>query len=110
VIRDQLRPIVQKRSQQRHDETKDRRAVLLRIICAVARGVSFSTRVEKREDLACALTEALARDAPALVEVLVDRQELSMSPAINLEQAWGFSHYMILGRTKRKGRRTDRSG
>jgi pyruvate dehydrogenase (quinone) len=42
-----------------------------------------------------ALAEALAHDGPVLVEVLVNRQELSMPPTISLEQALGFSLYMI---------------
>ena len=55
----------------------------------------FGRRVEKPEELKGALTEAIAHDGPALVEVLVHRQELSMPPTISLEQAWGFSLYMI---------------
>jgi pyruvate dehydrogenase (quinone) len=55
----------------------------------------FSTRVERPEGLNPALTAALAHDGPALVEVLVHRQELSMPPTISLDQAWGFSLYMI---------------
>jgi pyruvate dehydrogenase (quinone) len=52
-------------------------------------------RVEKPEDLLPALTKALAHDGPALVEVLVNRQELSMPPTIKVEQALGFSLYLI---------------
>jgi pyruvate dehydrogenase (quinone) len=52
-------------------------------------------RVEKPEELAPALKEALANDGPAMVEVLVNRQELSMPPAITAEQAKGFSLYMV---------------
>jgi pyruvate dehydrogenase (quinone) len=55
----------------------------------------FGIRVEKPEELRPALTEALAHDGPALIEVLVNRQELSMPPTISLEQALGFSLYMI---------------
>jgi pyruvate dehydrogenase (quinone) len=55
----------------------------------------FGVRVENPEDLRRALVEALAHDGPALVEVLVNRQELSMPPTISLEQALGFSLYMI---------------
>src|ERR1700723_3767323 len=55
----------------------------------------FGVRVEKPEELRPALTKALAHDGPALVEVLVNRQELSMPPTISLEQALGFSLYMI---------------
>jgi len=55
----------------------------------------FGVRVEKPEELRPALTEALAHEGPALIEVLVNRQELSMPPTISLEQALGFSLYMI---------------
>jgi pyruvate dehydrogenase (quinone) len=52
-------------------------------------------RVEKPEDLSAALKDALSHDGPALVEVLVNRQELSMPPTITAEQVKGFSLYMI---------------
>jgi pyruvate dehydrogenase (quinone) len=55
----------------------------------------FGARVEKPEELRPALTEALAHDGPALVEVVVNRQELSMPPTISLDQALGFGLYMI---------------
>jgi pyruvate dehydrogenase (quinone) len=55
----------------------------------------FGVRVEKPEELRPALTEALAHDGPALVEVVVNRQELSMPPTISLEEALGFGLYMI---------------
>jgi pyruvate dehydrogenase (quinone) len=40
----------------------------------------FGVRVEEPEELRPALTEALAHDGPALVEVPVNPQELSMPP------------------------------
>jgi pyruvate dehydrogenase (quinone) len=52
-------------------------------------------RVEKPEELRPALAKALAHDGPALVEVVVNRQELSMPPTISLDQALGFGLYMI---------------
>jgi pyruvate dehydrogenase (quinone) len=55
----------------------------------------LGVRVEMPEELRPALSRALAHDGPALVEVLVNRQELSMPPTISLEQAVGFSLYMI---------------
>jgi pyruvate dehydrogenase (quinone) len=41
------------------------------------------------------LAEALRHDGPALVEILVNRQELSMPPTITLEQMKGFSLFML---------------
>ena len=41
------------------------------------------------------LTQALRYDGPALVEVRVSRQELSMPPTITLEQMTGFSLFML---------------
>jgi len=55
----------------------------------------WGARVTTPEELQPALEAALAHDGPALVEVLVNRQELSMPPSIKLEQAMGFSLYML---------------
>ena len=55
----------------------------------------FGQRVEKPEDLEGALRRALEHDGPAVVDVVTYRQELSMPPAISLEQAKGFSLYMM---------------
>jgi pyruvate dehydrogenase (quinone) len=41
------------------------------------------------------IAQALKHDGPALVEVLVSRQELSMPPTITLEQVKGFSLFML---------------
>ena len=41
------------------------------------------------------MTQALEHDGPALVEVIVSRQELSMPPTITLEQMKGFSLFML---------------
>jgi pyruvate dehydrogenase (quinone) len=41
------------------------------------------------------IAQALKHDGPALVEVLVSRQELSMPPTITYEQAKGFSLFML---------------
>ena len=41
------------------------------------------------------LQQALKHNGPALVEVLVSRQELSMPPTITLEEAKGFSLFML---------------
>jgi len=52
-------------------------------------------RVELPEDLRPAIQQAIAHPGPALVEVIVNRQELSMPPTITPEQAKGFSLYML---------------
>ena len=41
------------------------------------------------------ITQALKHNGPALVEVIVHRQELSMPPTISLEQATGFGLFML---------------
>lgn len=55
----------------------------------------WGARVTQPEELQPALEAAFAHDGPALVEVLVNRQELSMPPSIKLERAMGFSLYML---------------
>jgi pyruvate dehydrogenase (quinone) len=50
---------------------------------------------ELPEQVAPMVSQALQHDGPALVEVLVSRQELSMPPTITLEQAKGFSLFML---------------
>jgi len=55
----------------------------------------LGVRVEGPEDLRQALERAFAHNGPALVEVIVNRQELSMPPTISAEQALGFSLYML---------------
>lgn len=59
-------------------------------------------RVDESDQLEDALAAALAHDGPALVSVKSDRQELSMPPAVTLEQAKGFTLYAI--RTVLSGR------
>ncbi|HTP01121.1 MAG TPA: thiamine pyrophosphate-dependent enzyme, partial [Anaerolineales bacterium] len=51
--------------------------------------------VDTPEQVRPLLTQALAHDGPALVEVRVHRQELSMPPTITLEQVTGFSLFML---------------
>jgi pyruvate dehydrogenase (quinone) len=41
------------------------------------------------------LAEALKHDGPALVEVVVNREELSMPPTITAEQVKGFSLFTL---------------
>ncbi len=52
-------------------------------------------RAEKPEQIRPMLTEALARKGPALLDVVVNRQELLIPPNINLEVVKGFTLYMI---------------
>ncbi len=63
---------------------------------AVAKAMGiFGRRVEQPSDLERALAEAFEHDGPALVEVVTARQELSIPPAVTVEQAKGFSLYAI---------------
>jgi pyruvate dehydrogenase (quinone) len=55
----------------------------------------FGRRVERPADLEQALVDAFAYDGPAIVDVVTARQELSIPPAITVEQAKGFSLYAI---------------
>ncbi|MGH7117693.1 MAG: ubiquinone-dependent pyruvate dehydrogenase [Acetobacteraceae bacterium] len=52
-------------------------------------------RVERPEEIEPALEKALAHDGPALVDVLSAKQELAVPPKIALEQAKGFSLFML---------------
>jgi pyruvate dehydrogenase (quinone) len=52
-------------------------------------------RAETPDQVRPMIAEALKHDGPALVEVLVNRQELSMPPTITLEQVKGFSLFML---------------
>jgi pyruvate dehydrogenase (quinone) len=52
-------------------------------------------RVEDPADLKPALAEAFAHDGPALIDVVVNRMELSMPPTIKLEQAVGFNMWAL---------------
>jgi len=51
--------------------------------------------VERASDLRPALTQFLAHEGPALIDVRVQRQELSMPPTITAEQAKGFGLYLF---------------
>ncbi|HEY9127386.1 MAG TPA: ubiquinone-dependent pyruvate dehydrogenase, partial [Acidobacteriaceae bacterium] len=52
-------------------------------------------RVEKPEEVNGALQQALAYEGPALVDVVVNRQELSLPPTIEFKQATGFGLYIM---------------
>ncbi|MGO1726073.1 ubiquinone-dependent pyruvate dehydrogenase [Glutamicibacter ardleyensis] len=59
-------------------------------------------RVEDSNLLEATVAEFLAFDGPALLDVVTDRQEMSMPPSIKVEQAKGFALYAI--RTVLSGR------
>jgi pyruvate dehydrogenase (quinone) len=60
----------------------------------VARAIGLhGVRVEKPSELESALHDALAHPGPALIEVMTDRQELSMPPNVTLDQIRGFTLY-----------------
>jgi pyruvate dehydrogenase (quinone) len=61
---------------------------------ALAMGI-FGRRVEHPAELEQAVVDAFAHDGPAVVDVVTARQELSIPPAITVEQAKGFSLYAI---------------
>ena len=52
-------------------------------------------RAETPEQVVPMIEQALKHDGPALVEVLVSRQELSMPPTITVDQAKGFGLFML---------------
>jgi pyruvate dehydrogenase (quinone) len=69
----------------------------------MALGIGLHARqVRHPDDLPTALAEVLAHDGPALLDVRTARQELSIPPAISVEQAKGFALYAI--RTVLSGR------
>jgi pyruvate dehydrogenase (quinone) len=52
-------------------------------------------RAETPDQVEPAIAQALRHDGPALVEILVSRQELSMPPTITYEQAKNFGLFML---------------
>lgn len=52
-------------------------------------------RVEKPQELRGTLTEALAHDGPALVDVVSARQELSMPPMVTFDNVKHFGMFML---------------
>jgi pyruvate dehydrogenase (quinone) len=62
----------------------------------IAQGAGLlGVRAETPDQVEPVIAEALKYDGPALVEVPVSRQELSMPPTVTLEQAKGFSLFMM---------------
>lgn len=63
---------------------------------AVARSVGIhAIRVEDPGDLPEAAANILAHDGPALLDVVIAKQELSMPPTIQAEQVKGFSLWLM---------------
>jgi len=61
----------------------------------MARAIGIhGVRVEDPAELPGAVRGALAHDGPALLDVVVNRQELAMPPTITAEQAKGFTLFM----------------
>lgn len=72
-------------------------------LAAIAEAAGLAAfRVERSADLEEALTKAFAHDGPALVDVVTERQELTIPPSIKLDQAKGFALYAM--RTLLSGR------
>ncbi len=62
----------------------------------IAEGAGFlGLKAQTPEEVEPAIAEALKHDGPALVEVQVSRQELSMPPTITYEQVRGFGIFML---------------
>ncbi|MDN3310812.1 ubiquinone-dependent pyruvate dehydrogenase [Microbacterium oryzae] len=68
---------------------------------AAALGIK-GIRVERSDQLPDAVAELLAHDGPALLDVVTERQELSLPPSITADQVGGFALYAI--RTVLSGR------
>ena len=60
-------------------------------------------RVEDPGDLVAAAREVLAHDGPALLDVVTNRNELSMPPKLQAEQVKGFSLYVLRAVMNGKG-------
>ena len=62
----------------------------------IAKGAGLlGLRAETSDQVETVIAEALSYEGPALVEIPVSRQELSMPPTITLEQVKGFSLFMM---------------
>jgi pyruvate dehydrogenase (quinone) len=63
---------------------------------AMARSAGVhAVRVDDPADLEAAITDILAHDGPALLEVVTNTQELAMPPTIDLEQVKGFGLWAL---------------
>lgn len=72
-------------------------------LAAIAQAAGLKgIHVDRSDDLPNALSEAFAFDGPALIDVVTERQELTIPPSITYEQAKGFALYSM--RTLLSGR------
>jgi pyruvate dehydrogenase (quinone) len=55
----------------------------------------YGVRVKDPGQLKSAIATAFSHKGPTVIDVLTDRQELVMPPEIKLEQAKGFSLWML---------------
>jgi pyruvate dehydrogenase (quinone) len=63
---------------------------------AMARAIGIhGVRIEDPGELPGTLAAALVHDGPALIDVVVNRQELALPPTVKAEQAKGFGLYMV---------------
>lgn len=63
---------------------------------AMARAMGVTAfRVQESSELEATLRDALAQPGPVLVDVVTAKQELAMPPKIQMEQAKGFSLYLL---------------
>ncbi|WP_416828911.1 ubiquinone-dependent pyruvate dehydrogenase [Ectobacillus polymachus] len=63
---------------------------------AIAEAIGMKgVRVEDPADLESAMKQAFEHDGPAIIDVAVNRQELSLPPKIKYEQAQGFTLWMV---------------
>jgi pyruvate dehydrogenase (quinone) len=60
-------------------------------------------RVEDPSEVPAAIQSAFAHEGPVLIDAVVNRQELSMPPKIQLDQAKGFTLYMLKAVLSGKG-------
>ena len=64
----------------------------------------YGVRVEDPGELSGAIKSAFAHDGPAVVDVVTDPVELVMPPKVTLEQAKGFSVWMMKAVLNGEGR------
>jgi pyruvate dehydrogenase (quinone) len=63
---------------------------------AMAKAIGIhAVRVEDPGELESAIKDVLAHDGPALLDVVTNTEELSMPPAIDLEQVKGFGLWAL---------------